>query len=60
MVIATGAYDLPNRMEIPGEDLPHVSHYYTEAHAYFRKNVVVVSVGIGQWEVGLEEVFPVK
>ena len=33
VVIATGAYDLPNRMDIPGEDLPHVSHYYTEAHA---------------------------
>ena len=28
VVIATGAYDLPNRLGVPGEDLPHVSHYY--------------------------------
>src|SRR5689334_18609538 len=42
VVIATGAYDLPNRMDIPGEDLPHVSHYYTEAHAFWRQNVIVI------------------
>jgi thioredoxin reductase (NADPH) len=42
VVIASGAYDVANRLGIPGEDLPHVSHYYTEPHAYFRKPVVVV------------------
>jgi len=42
VVIATGYYDHPNRLGIPGEDLPHVSHYYTEAHAFYRKKVVVV------------------
>jgi thioredoxin reductase (NADPH) len=42
VVIATGAYDVANRLGIPGEDLPHVSHYYTEPHAFFRKDVVVV------------------
>lgn len=42
VVIATGAYDVPNRCGIPGEDLPHVSHYYTQPHPYFRKPVVVV------------------
>jgi len=42
LIIATGYYDLPNRLNIPGEDLPHVSHYYTEPHAYWRKDVVVV------------------
>jgi thioredoxin reductase (NADPH) len=42
VVIATGAYDVANRLGIPGEDLPHVSHYYTEPHAYFRKPVVIV------------------
>ncbi|MGH9313617.1 MAG: YpdA family putative bacillithiol disulfide reductase [Vicinamibacterales bacterium] len=41
-VLATGAYDVPNRLGIAGEDLPHVSHYYTEPHAFFRKEVVVV------------------
>ena len=42
VVIATGAYDVANRLGIPGEDLPHVSHYYTEPHAFFRKDVLVV------------------
>jgi thioredoxin reductase (NADPH) len=42
LVIATGYYDLPNRLGVPGEDLPHVAHYYTEPHAYWRQNVVVV------------------
>ncbi len=42
VAIATGAYDVPNRCGIPGEELPHVSHYYTQPHPYFRKRVVVV------------------
>jgi thioredoxin reductase (NADPH) len=42
LIIATGYYDLPNRLNVPGEDLPHVSHYYTEPHAYWRQDVVVV------------------
>jgi thioredoxin reductase (NADPH) len=42
VVIATGAYDVPNLIGVPGEDLPHVSHYYTQPHPFFRKTVVVV------------------
>jgi thioredoxin reductase (NADPH) len=42
VVAATGYYDNPNRIGVPGEDLPHVSHYYDEAHGYYRKDVVVV------------------
>ncbi len=42
IVIATGAYDVANRLDIPGEDLPHVSHYYTQPHPFFRKRVVIV------------------
>lgn len=42
VVLATGAYDVPNLMGVPGEDLPHVSHYYTQPHPYFRKRVVIV------------------
>jgi len=42
VVVATGYYDHPNRLDVPGEELPHVSHYYREAHAYHRRNVVVV------------------
>lgn len=42
VVIATGYYDLPNRLDVPGEDLPHVSHYYTEAHPCWGRDVVVI------------------
>jgi thioredoxin reductase (NADPH) len=42
VVIATGAYDVANMLNVPGEDLPQVSHYYTEPHPYYRKRVVIV------------------
>ncbi len=42
MVIATGYYDLPNRLNVPGEDLPHVSHYYTDAHPFWSEDVIVI------------------
>jgi len=42
VVVATGYYDLPNEMSVPGEDLPHVSHYYTEPHPYWNQDVAVV------------------
>lgn len=42
VVIATGYYDHPNYMNVPGEDLPKVFHYFKEAHPYFDKDVVVV------------------
>src|SRR5260370_3428634 len=42
IIVATGYYDLPNLLGIPGEDLPHVSHYYTEAHSFWREDVVVI------------------
>jgi thioredoxin reductase (NADPH) len=42
VVVATGAFDRPNLLGIPGEDLAHVSHYYSEPHPYYRRRVVVV------------------
>lgn len=42
LVVATGYYDLPNKLGIPGEDLPHVSHYYTEPYAFWNQDVVVI------------------
>lgn len=42
IIIATGYYDLPNEMQVPGETLPHVEHYYTDPYAFWRQNVVVV------------------
>ncbi len=45
VVLATGYYDLPNMMNIPGEDLPKVSHYYLEPHEFFGRRVAVVGGG---------------
>jgi thioredoxin reductase (NADPH) len=42
IVVATGYYDLPNLLGVPGEDLPHVSHYYTEPHPFWQQDVVVI------------------
>ena len=42
IVVATGYYDLPNLLGVPGENLPHVSHYYTEPHAFWSQDVVVI------------------
>ncbi|HKE09202.1 MAG TPA: NAD(P)-binding domain-containing protein, partial [Candidatus Acidoferrum sp.] len=42
VVVATGYYDLPNYMGVPGEHLPHVNHYYTEPHPFWNQDVVVV------------------
>lgn len=42
VIIATGYYDNPNYMNIPGEDLPKVFHYFKEAHPYFDTDVVVI------------------
>lgn len=42
IIIATGYYDLPNEMRVPGENLPHVSHYYTDPFEYWREDVVVI------------------
>ena len=42
IIIATGYYDLPNLLGIPGEELPKVSHYYTDPHPYYRRKVAVI------------------
>jgi len=42
VIVATGYYDLPNRIGIPGEDLPKVSHYALEGHAFFGRKVAVI------------------
>jgi thioredoxin reductase (NADPH) len=42
VIIATGYYDTPNFMGIPGEDLPKVSHYFKEAHPFFDMDVAVI------------------
>lgn len=42
LVLATGYFDRPNRLEVPGEDLPHVHHYFDDAHLSWGLDVVVV------------------
>ena len=42
LIVSTGYYDLPNYLNVSGEDLPKVSHYYDEPHPYFDRDVIVV------------------
>jgi len=42
VIIATGFYDVPNYLNVPGEDLPHVNHYYKEPYPHTDQDVVVV------------------
>ncbi|TLS50255.1 YpdA family putative bacillithiol disulfide reductase [Paenibacillus antri] len=42
VVVATGYFDRPNAIGIPGEELPHVSHYFTEAHPYAGTKVAII------------------
>jgi thioredoxin reductase (NADPH) len=42
MIVATGYYDLPNYMNIPGEELPKVMHYYDDPHPYYNLDIVVI------------------
>ncbi len=54
VVVATGYYDQPNRLGIPGEDLPHVAHYFTEGHRHWRQRVVIVGGGNSAVDAALE------
>jgi thioredoxin reductase (NADPH) len=54
VVLAIGYYDLPNYLGISGEDLPHVSHYYTDAHPHYRERVVIVGGKNSAAEAALE------
>jgi thioredoxin reductase (NADPH) len=54
VVIATGYYDMPRRLGVPGEDLPHVSHYFQEAHPCWQRDVVVVGGRNSAAEAALE------
>ncbi len=54
VVYATGYFDSPNPLGVPGEDLPHVSHFFTEAHPYWQQRVVVVGGGNSAVEAALD------
>jgi len=52
--VATGYFDWPNLLGVPGEGLPHVAHYFTEGHRYWRQRVVVVGAGNSAVDAALE------
>jgi bacillithiol disulfide reductase len=54
VVLAIGYYDHPNYLGVPGEDLSHVSHYYSDAHPYYRQRVVIVGGRNSAAEAALE------
>jgi thioredoxin reductase (NADPH) len=54
VVFATGYYDNPNFLGIPGEDLPHVTHYFIEGHPYWHQRVIVVGAGNSSVDAALE------
>ena len=54
VVIATGYYDQPNALGVPGEHLPHVSHYFVEGHRHWRQKVVIVGGGNSAVDAALE------
>lgn len=54
IVVSTGFYDLPNLMNVPGEDLPKVKHYYKEPWPYIGQKIIVVGGGNSAVDVALE------
>lgn len=54
VVMAIGYFDRPVMLGIPGEDLPHVHHFYSDPHPYYRKRVVIVGGGNSAAESALE------
>src|SRR5262245_6097170 len=54
VVLAMGYYDSPNLLGVPGENLPHVRHFYDEPHPYYRQRVVIVGGKNSACEAALE------
>lgn len=54
VIIATGFYDIPNKINVPGEDLPKVSHYYNDPHYYATQKTIVVGASNSAVDAALE------
>jgi thioredoxin reductase (NADPH) len=54
VIIATGFYDIPNLLGIPGESLPKVHHYYKDPHLYFKQKIVVIGSANSAVDAALE------
>ena len=67
VVVATGFYDTPRMLDVPGEDLPKVKHYYDEAHPYVGQKVLVIGgansgcdVALETWQKGAEVTMAIR
>lgn len=54
VVVATGFYDLPNNLNVPGEDLPKTSHYYKDPHFYASQKLAVIGASNSAIDAALE------
>lgn len=54
VILATGFYDHPNMLNVPGEYSPHVSHYYSDPHKYIKKKVAIIGANNSAVEAALE------
>lgn len=54
LILALGFYDLPYLLNVPGEDLPKVKHYYDEPHPYYDQKIIVVGAANSAVDVALE------
>jgi thioredoxin reductase (NADPH) len=54
VAIATGYFDHPKPLGIPGEELPHVSHYYSENHSFFGREVTIIGAGSSAADAALD------
>lgn len=54
LILALGFYDLPYLLNVPGEDLPKVKHYYKEPHPYFNQKIIVIGAANSAVDVALE------
>ena len=54
VILASGFYDIPKMLEVPGEELPKVSHYYNEAHPYIMQKVAVIGASNSAVDAALE------
>ena len=54
VIISTGFYDIPNRMNVPGEDLKKVTHYYKDPHYYSNQKVAVIGASNSSVDAALE------
>ena len=67
VVVATGFYDTPRLLGVPGENLPKVKHYYDEAHPYLGQKVLVIGgansgcdVALETWQKGAEVTMAIR